>query len=162
MNERRPLNSLNFVTVFESVRVRLIIDPSPGRLSALGRSPSALAASITNASILARAETGAMRRSTYSEVILRLGGTGGRMRALAGRRAALVQSTATLEAETLVRRSGTVVADPLYRSVWQGIRTCSSPDGYTSTGTRWQGMTNGWATRATHGQRAGGTTPPSL
>ena len=34
-------------------------------------------------------------------------------------------------------------AEPLTCSQWQGITTCSSPDGYRSTETQWQGMTIG-------------------
>ena len=39
--------------------------------------------------------------------------------------------------------SGPAHAEPLYCSMWQGIRSCSSPSGYTSTETQWQGMTTG-------------------
>jgi hypothetical protein len=35
------------------------------------------------------------------------------------------------------------LADSLYCSVWQGIRTCSGPDGYVSHETQWQGLTTG-------------------
>jgi hypothetical protein len=38
-------------------------------------------------------------------------------------------------------------AETLYCSTWQGVRTCSSPDGYTSHETQWQGRTNGWDNR---------------
>jgi hypothetical protein len=34
-------------------------------------------------------------------------------------------------------------AGTLYCSTWQGIRTCSSPDGYLSRETEWQGRTYG-------------------
>jgi hypothetical protein len=43
----------------------------------------------------------------------------------------LVQGTATLDAETL------------YYSTWQGITTCSPPNGYVSHKSQWQGMTFG-------------------
>jgi hypothetical protein len=36
-----------------------------------------------------------------------------------------------------------VVAAVLTCSTWQGIRTCISPNGYTSTESQWQGMTFG-------------------
>ena len=39
--------------------------------------------------------------------------------------------------------SATAHADPVYCSTWNGIRTCSSPGGYTSTEMQWQGRTNG-------------------
>jgi hypothetical protein len=39
------------------------------------------------------------------------------------------------------------LADPLYCSRWQGLTTCSSPDGYVSHETQWQGRTNGWDNR---------------
>jgi hypothetical protein len=42
---------------------------------------------------------------------------------------------------------GPALADPLYCSTWQGIHTCSSPDGYVSHETQWQGRTNGWDNR---------------
>ena len=34
-------------------------------------------------------------------------------------------------------------AAPVYCSTWQQIATCQSPSGYTSTESRWQGMTFG-------------------
>ena len=34
-------------------------------------------------------------------------------------------------------------AETLYCSTWQGIKTCSSPGGYVSHETQWQGRTNG-------------------
>jgi hypothetical protein len=40
------------------------------------------------------------------------------------------------------------VADPLYCSTWNGIRTCSSPGGYVSHESTWNGITTGddnWA-----------------
>ncbi len=40
-----------------------------------------------------------------------------------------------------------VVVAVLYCSMWQGVRTCTSPDGYVSHETEWQGMTNGWDNR---------------
>ena len=52
--------------------------------------------------------------------------------ALIGVTAALIQSTATLDSQTLTC------------STWQGITTCSSPGGYLSHETEWQGRTNGW------------------
>jgi hypothetical protein len=36
-----------------------------------------------------------------------------------------------------------VDADPLYCSTWQQITTCSSPDGYVSHESQWQGVTSG-------------------
>ena len=39
------------------------------------------------------------------------------------------------------------LADPLYCSTWQGIRTCSGTNGYMSHETEWQGRTNGWDNR---------------
>ena len=45
--------------------------------------------------------------------------------------AMLVQGTATLDAETL------------YCSTWQGVRTCTSPDGYVSHESTWNGITTG-------------------
>jgi hypothetical protein len=42
------------------------------------------------------------------------------------------------------------LADPLYCSTWQGIRTCSSPDGYTSTEMQWQGRTSGQDSDGNH------------
>jgi hypothetical protein len=33
---------------------------------------------------------------------------------------------------------------PLYCSRWRGLTTCSSPDGYVSHETQWQGRTNGY------------------
>jgi hypothetical protein len=45
--------------------------------------------------------------------------------------AALIQSSATLDADTLIC------------STWQGIRTCSSPGGYVSHETQWQDRTYG-------------------
>ena len=39
--------------------------------------------------------------------------------------------------------TGTVDADPLYCSTWQQITTCSSPDGYVSHESQWQGVTKG-------------------
>ena len=33
--------------------------------------------------------------------------------------------------------SATAHAEPLYCSMWQGIRTCRSPSGYTSHETEW-------------------------
>jgi hypothetical protein len=35
------------------------------------------------------------------------------------------------------------LARPVYCSVWNGIRTCSSPDGYVSHETTWNGITTG-------------------
>jgi hypothetical protein len=35
------------------------------------------------------------------------------------------------------------VAEPVYCLVWNGIRTCSSPDGYVSHETTWSGITTG-------------------
>src|SRR5208337_4140924 len=35
------------------------------------------------------------------------------------------------------------LAQPLYCSVWQGIRTCSSPGGYVSHESVWNGITTG-------------------
>ena len=34
-------------------------------------------------------------------------------------------------------------AQPITCSTWQGMRTCTSPDGYVSHETQWQGMTSG-------------------
>ena len=45
--------------------------------------------------------------------------------------AALVQSSATLDSQTLTC------------SMWQGIRTCSGTNGYMSHETEWQGFTIG-------------------
>ena len=45
--------------------------------------------------------------------------------------AALTQGTGALGSQTLTC------------SEWQGIRTCSSPDGYVSHETQWQGFTIG-------------------
>jgi hypothetical protein len=39
--------------------------------------------------------------------------------------------------------SASVRAQPLYCSRWLDITTCSSPGGYTSTVTQWQGLTSG-------------------
>jgi hypothetical protein len=39
------------------------------------------------------------------------------------------------------------LADPLHCSRWQGLTTCSSPDGYVSHETQWRGRTNGWDNR---------------
>src|SRR4029077_241897 len=36
---------------------------------------------------------------------------------------------------------------PLYCSRWRGLTTCSSPNGYVSHETQWQGRTNGWDNR---------------
>ena len=36
-----------------------------------------------------------------------------------------------------------VITVVVYCSTWQGIRTCSSPDGYVSHETQWQGVTTG-------------------
>ena len=36
-----------------------------------------------------------------------------------------------------------VTATGLYYSVWQVIRTCSSPDGYVSHESTWNGITTG-------------------
>jgi hypothetical protein len=47
----------------------------------------------------------------------------------------------------LVQGAATLDAQPLYCSPWQGITTCSSPDGYVSHETEWQGRTNGWDNR---------------
>jgi hypothetical protein len=35
------------------------------------------------------------------------------------------------------------LADPLTCSTWNGIRTCSSPGGYTWTEWQWQGLVTG-------------------
>jgi hypothetical protein len=35
------------------------------------------------------------------------------------------------------------VAEPVYCSVWQGIRTCVGPGGYVSHQTTWNGITTG-------------------
>ena len=46
-------------------------------------------------------------------------------------------------AAVFVSVAGPASAEPVYCSVWQGIRTCSSPDGYVSHETTWNGMTTG-------------------
>jgi hypothetical protein len=43
----------------------------------------------------------------------------------------------------MIRSAGFAVAVVLTCSTWQGIRTCSSPDGYVSHETEWQGLTTG-------------------
>jgi hypothetical protein len=53
--------------------------------------------------------------------------------------AALVQSTGALDAAAL--------AEQITCTCWQDITTCTSPDGYTSHETEWQGRTNGWDNR---------------
>ena len=35
------------------------------------------------------------------------------------------------------------LAETVTCSVWNGVRTCSSPGGYTSTETQWQGLVTG-------------------
>jgi hypothetical protein len=50
---------------------------------------------------------------------------------------------AAIIAAVFVSIAGPVVADPVYCSVWQGIRTCSGPDDYHSTETQWQGLVTG-------------------
>ena len=40
-----------------------------------------------------------------------------------------------------------VVPAVLTCSIWNGVRTCTGPDGYVSHETEWQGMTNGWDNR---------------
>jgi hypothetical protein len=45
--------------------------------------------------------------------------------------AVLVHGTIPMDAETLTC------------SMWQGMGTCSSPDGYVSHETQWQGLTTG-------------------
>jgi hypothetical protein len=35
------------------------------------------------------------------------------------------------------------LADPITCSTWQGIRTCTSPDGYVNHETTWNGITTG-------------------
>lgn len=50
---------------------------------------------------------------------------------------------AAIIAAVFVSVAGPVIAEPVYCSVWQGIRTCSSPDGYRSTETQWQGLLTG-------------------
>jgi len=69
--------------------------------------------------------------------------------------AALIQSTATLGSE------------PLYCSVWQGIRACQGPDGYRSTEWDRDGMTFGqdnqgdrWTTFRWQGIETTTVTPP--
>jgi hypothetical protein len=39
--------------------------------------------------------------------------------------------------------AGPASAEPVYCSVWQGIRTCAGPDGYVSHETTWNGITTG-------------------
>jgi hypothetical protein len=46
-------------------------------------------------------------------------------------------------AAVLVQGAGTLDAETLTRSTWQGIRTCQGPGGCTSTETEWQGVTTG-------------------
>jgi hypothetical protein len=46
-------------------------------------------------------------------------------------------------AAVFVSVAGPASAEPVYCSVWQGITTCSSPDGYVSHETTWNGITTG-------------------
>ena len=70
---------------------------------------------------------------SYSDVILRIAGLGGGVRpvvvaALVG---VLAQNAPALGSETL------------YCSTWNGIRTCSAPDGYVSHESQWMGVITG-------------------
>jgi hypothetical protein len=44
---------------------------------------------------------------------------------------------------TIINYISPALADPLYCSTWQDIHTCSSPDGYVSHETEWQGLISG-------------------
>jgi hypothetical protein len=55
----------------------------------------------------------------------------------------LTRMLAALALSAAVLGSAPVFAEPLYCSTWRGVRTCSSPDGYTSHETQWQGITSG-------------------
>jgi hypothetical protein len=46
-------------------------------------------------------------------------------------------------AAVFVSIASPVIAEPVYCLVWQGIATCSSPDGYVSHETTWNGITTG-------------------
>ena len=48
-----------------------------------------------------------------------------------------------LIAAVLVQRTVPLDAETLTCSTWQGIRTCSSPDGYVSHESTWNGITTG-------------------
>jgi len=50
---------------------------------------------------------------------------------------------AVVIATVLVQSSGALDAGPLYCSTWQGITTCTSPDGYRSHESTWNGITTG-------------------
>jgi hypothetical protein len=49
----------------------------------------------------------------------------------------------TIAAGVIIAALGPAEAKSLTCSTWNGIRTCSSPEGYSSTETQWQGLTTG-------------------
>jgi hypothetical protein len=61
--------------------------------------------------------------------------------ALIMRTAIIVASLAS--AIVLVHRNGPVDATEITCSTWQGVTTCSSPDGYVSHESTWNGITSG-------------------
>jgi hypothetical protein len=46
-------------------------------------------------------------------------------------------------AAIVVLNIASALAEPVYCSVWNGIRTCSGPGGYVSNETTWNGITTG-------------------
>jgi hypothetical protein len=54
---------------------------------------------------------------------------------------------AVVIAAVFVSVAGPASAEPVYCSVWQGIRTCSSPGGYVTHETTWDGLVTGSDTR---------------
>jgi hypothetical protein len=56
----------------------------------------------------------------------------------------------SLVVAALVHSSGTVNAQTLTCSTWQGFRTCTSADGYVSHESTWNGITTGEDNRGDH------------